>query len=83
MKQHLYLVQKVRKGDQGPRGFTGASGDTLQIDPKGHLTRSSDGLRLSPTNIETSEVNTKHITADTISAVGLAIEQGTAEANDE
>ena len=73
---------KGEKGDQGPRGFTGASGDTLKIDPNGHLTKSSDGLRLSPNYIETAEVktdlvNVKHVTADTASAVGLTIEQGT------
>ena len=74
--------EKGEKGDQGPRGFTGASGDTLKIDPNGHLTKSSDGLRLSPNYIETKEVktdlvNVKHITADTANAVGLIIEQGT------
>ena len=72
---------KGGKGDQGPRGFTGVSGDTLQIDPNGHLTKSSDGLRISPNYIETKDVktdlvNVKHVTADKTSAVGLIVEQG-------
>ena len=76
--------KRGEKGNQRPRGFTGASGDTLQIDPNGHLTKSSSGLRLSPNYIETKEVktdlvNVKHITADTISAVDLTIDQGTAK----
>ena len=82
MKQLSYPGEKGEKGDPGPRGFTGASGDTLKIDPNGHLTKSSSGLRLSLNYIETAEVktdlvNVKHVTADTAAAVGLTIEQGT------
>ena len=80
----LLRGEKGEKVDPSPRGFTGASGHTLKIDPNGHLTKSSSGLRLSPNYmyIETAEVktdlmNVKHVTADTATAVGLSIEQGT------
>ena len=54
-------------------------GNILQVDPNSHLKKSSDGLRISANYIETKEVktdlmNVKHITADTIKAVGLTIE---------
>ena len=35
--------EEGEEDDQGPRGFTGASGGILQIDPTGHMIRSSDG----------------------------------------
>ena len=82
MKQLSYPGEKEKKGDPGPRGFSGASEDTLKIDPNGYLTKSSSGLGLSPNYIETAEVktdlvNVKHDTADTATAVRLPIEQGT------
>ena len=81
----LILGEKGDRGgkfDQGPRGFTRKDWNALQIDPNGHLTQSSDGLRLPQYFIETKRVktelvNVKHISTDTIIAVCLAINQET------
>ena len=56
---------KGEQGEQGPRGLTGP---TMQIDPKGYLTMSSNGLRLSPTNIETLAISTSIIDAGHVTA---------------
>ena len=71
---------KGDKGEQGIQGPQGLSGPTMQIDPKGHLTMSSNGLRLCPTNIETlaistTVINAAHMSADTISTQGLTVQQ--------